>query len=115
MPSIDNIPRLYATATIAASGTTSDAVDCTRNQFVGFYTPASLTGTAITFTASNDNSTYVTVLEVGGAATYSVTAAASRYIPLDPRVFAGAQYVKLVSGSTEASARSITCVLRPVS
>jgi hypothetical protein len=115
MPSIDNIPRLYATATIAASGTTSDAVDCTRYQLVGFYTPAALTGTAITFTASPDNSTFYTVKEVGGAATKSETVTTSSFYPLDPRVFAGLQYVKLVSGSSEASARSITCVLRPVS
>ena len=115
MPAIDNIPRRYTTATIAASGTTSDAVDCTRNSIVGIYTPAALTGTALTFTSSSDNSTFVTVLEVGGAATYSVTMAASRYIPVDPRVFAGMQHVKLVSGSTEASARAFTCVLRPVS
>jgi hypothetical protein len=115
MPAIDNIPRSYATATIAASGTTSGTVDCTRYNIVGIYTPSALTGTSLTFTASADNSTFVTVLEVGGASTYSVTMAASRYIPLDPRVFHGIQNVKLVSGSTEASARDFVCVLRPVS
>ena len=115
MPAIDNIPRRYSTATIAASATTSDTVDCTRNSLVGIFTPAALTGTALTFTASADGSTFVTVLEVGGASTYSCTMAASRYIPVDPRVFAGMQHVKLVSGSTEASSRAFTCVLRPIS
>lgn len=115
MTMIDDIPRLYTTATIAASATTSSAIDCTRYQLVGFYTPAALTGTAITFTASPDGSTFYTVKEVGGAATYSATVTTSSYYPVQPAVFAGAQHVKLVSGSTEAAARSIVCVLRPVS
>lgn len=115
MSGIDDIPRNYQTATIAASGTTSSTVDCTRYQLVGFFTPAALTGTAITFTASPDNSTFYTVREVGGAAVKSETVTTGSYYPLDPRVFAGLQYVRLVSGSTEASARSIICVLRPVS
>lgn len=115
MPAIDNIPRRYSTATIAASGTTSDTVDCTRNSLVAIITPSALTGTSLTFTASIDGSTFVAVREVGGASAYTVTMAASQYIPLDPRVFAGMQHVRLVSGSTEASARSISCVLRPLS
>jgi hypothetical protein len=36
-------------------------------------------------------------------------------VPLDVDVFCGPQYVKLVPGSSEASPRSIVCVLRPVS
>ena len=102
--------------TVSLSGTdASSAIDCTRYQLVGFYTPGTITSTAITFQASADNSTYVTVMEVGGAATYSVTISTSDYIPLDPRVFAGAQYVKLVPGSSEGSARTITFIQRPVS
>lgn len=115
MSVIDDIPRLYSSAVIAASGTTSGTVDCTRYQMVGIYTPSSLTGTALTFTGSADGSTFVTVLDVGGASTYSCTMAASRYIPVDPRVFAGLQHVRLVSGSSEASARTFTVVQRPVS
>jgi hypothetical protein len=106
--------RIMATASLSGTDA-SAAIDCTRYQLVGIYTPGTLTSTAITFQASADNSTFVTVMEVGGAATYSVTVSTSDYVPLDPRVFAGAQYVKLVPGSSEASARSITCVLRPVS
>lgn len=102
--------------TVSLSGTNaSAAIDCTRYQLVGFYTPGTITSTAVTFEASADNSTYVTVMEVGGAATYSVTVSTSDYIPLDPRVFAGAQYVKLVPGSSESSARTITYIQRPVS
>ncbi len=106
--------RLIGSVTLSGTDA-SAAIDCTRYQLVGFYTPGTLTSTAITFQASADNSTYVTVMEVGGAATYSVTVSTSDYIPLDPRVFAGAQYVKLVPGSSEASARTITYIQRPVS
>ena len=106
--------RIYQTVTLSGTDP-SDAVDCSRYQLVGLYTPGTITSTAITFTASNDGSTYVAVRDVAGASAYSATVAASYYVPLDPRVFAGAQWVKLVPGSSEASARSVTCVLRPVS
>lgn len=106
--------RLIGSVTLSGTDA-SAAIDCTRYQLSAIYTPGTLTSTALTFQASADNSTYVTVMEVGGAATYSVTCSTSDYIPLDPRVFAGAQYVKIVPGSSEASARTITYIQRPVS
>lgn len=100
---------------VSLSGTdASAAIDCTRYQLVGLYTPGTITSTALTFTASVDGSTYVPVRDVGGASAYSVTVAASYYVPLDPRVFAGAQYVKVVPGSSEASPRTVNTVQRPV-
>ena len=110
----------YQTATIAASGTTSGAVstgiiNSEGTQLHGLEFPAAMTGTAMTFTGSrSSDGTYVTLKEVGGAATYSVTVTASSFVPLDPRVFATFPFIKLVSGSTEASERSITVHLRPV-
>jgi hypothetical protein len=106
--------RIYQT--VSLSGTdASAALDCTRYQLVGFYTPGTLTSTAITFQASWDNSTFTTLMAKGGSSAYSATVSTSDYCPLDVDVFCGPQYVKLVPGSSEASPRSIVCVLRPVS
>jgi hypothetical protein len=41
---------------------------------------------------------------------YSVTVGTSRYVALDPAVFAGVKWVKVVSGSSEAAERTITIV-----
>lgn len=105
----------YSTATIASSGTTSGAVDCSdgRTAFA-LITPAALTGTAFTFQASHDGATYNPVVDAAGT-TYSVTVAASRYIPLNSANLAGARYLKVVSGSTEAASRVIVVVRRPLS
>jgi len=106
--------RIYTA--VSLSGTdASAAIDCTRYQLVGIYTPGTITSTAITFQASWDNSTFTTVMEVGGASAYSATVSTSDFVPLKVEVFCGAQYVKLVPSSSEASARTIVCVLRPVS
>ena len=98
-----------STVTIESSGTTSSARDLNGlGNLVALVTPATLTGTSFTFQASVDGSTYNNVYNEGTQ--YSVTVAASRYVALDPAVFAGAQYVKVVSGSTEAAERTITLV-----
>lgn len=110
----------YQTATIAASGTTSGAISTgiineEGTQLHGLEFPAAMTGTAMTFTGSrSSDGTYVTLREVGGASAYSVTITASAFVPLDPRVFATFPFIKLVSGSTEASERSIVVHSRPV-
>jgi hypothetical protein len=101
------------TVTIANGQTTSDALDCINGTVVGILTPAALTGTAFTFSVSADGVTYNTLYSDAGTAV-SVTVAASRYIYLDPTVFAGVRYVKVISGSAEGAQRIITLVLRPV-
>jgi len=100
-------------ATIAASGTASSAIETGANNcFVGFYTPAALTGTSFTFQASPDNSTFYNVLDEGTS--YSVTVAASRYVAVKPAVFVGARYLKIVSGSAEGAERVVIACLREV-
>lgn len=106
----------YKTATIANTAQTSDEVTLTDGQtLVAIITPSALTGTAMTFTASDvSGGTFVAVRDVGGASAYSLTVAASQYVPVDPRVFAGARAIKLVSGSAESAQRLIKCVIRNV-
>jgi hypothetical protein len=102
----------YSTATIANAATVSGAVDCTdgRTAFA-IVTPAALTGTAMTFQASHDGTTYNPITDTAGAA-YSITVAASRYIPITSAHFAGARYIKVVSGSSEGASRAIIVVRR---
>ena len=102
-----------ASLTIAINETVSSSIELNEDRaFVGFYVPASFTGTAISFQASSDNSTFVTLLNEGSA--YSLTVAASRYVSVDPAVFVGCRYIKLVSGTSEAAARTLTVCLRGV-
>jgi len=89
------------TATIADNGTTSTEIDLENGTLCGFYTPAGLVGTAITFTVSTETGgTFVGVEKQDGSAlTYTVEA--SKYYYLNPADFAGVRFIKLVSGSSE--------------
>ena len=104
------------TATIANGATTSDEVTLTSGQtVVAIITPAALTSTAMTFTASDiSGGTFVAIRDVGGASAYSLTVAANYYVPVDPRLFAVARAVKLVGGSSEGAERAIKVIVRNV-
>ena len=103
------------TITIANAGTTTAAVDTgllsnySKTQLVGVTFPATMTGTTMTFQrATTETGTFTALREVGGANAYSITVTASTTVPLDPRVFLTAPFIKLVSGSSEGAARTIT-------
>lgn len=93
------------TATVAQDETTSDAVDLERPcAFVSIAIP-NITGATITLQGSHDNSNFYTVrgFFLNPAADISLTKN-----KFHPRVPLGCRYVKVVSASSEASARSIT-------
>lgn len=103
------------TITIADSGTTTAAVDTgllsnhSQTQLVGVTFPASMTGTTMTFQrATTEAGTYTPLREVGGASAYSITVTSSATVPLDPRVFITAPFIKCVSGSSESGAKTLT-------
>ena len=99
------------TVTIANAGTTSTAIDCRSCTIVGIIIPSAFTGTSLTFTASDDNSTFRDLYNSHGAQYYCVVAV-DRHIALELSDFMCARYFKLVSGSTEGAERTITVVLR---
>jgi hypothetical protein len=100
---------------VTLSGTDpSGVIDCTRYQLAAIATPATITSTAITFQASLDGTTFVSLRAVDNTGAYSLPVAAEQFIPVDLRVFAGAQYIKMVPGSSEGSPRTVRYVLRPV-
>jgi hypothetical protein len=97
---------LTDTVAISNGGTTSTSISMTRNRVpVAILTPTALTGTTMTFQASVDGTNFYDVYN--GSSAYSLTVAASRYIALNPDVFQGVFYIRLVSGSAEGAARTI--------
>lgn len=100
-------------ATIANGATTSGAVDLTGTTLVGLHMPAAFTATAVTFTvAESAGGTYRTLYSAGADVT--ITVAAAKYVALDPSVFAGARFIRIVSGAAEGAARTIILATRPV-
>lgn len=102
------------TAAIANGATTSGAVSLEGVTILGIIMPATFTGTALTFqVCDTSGGTYVALYDSTNAAV-SVTVGTSRAYYLDPAIFAAWRFVKVVSGSTEGGARSITLLTRPV-
>lgn len=105
-------------ATIAASGSLSDAVTLREQTVVAIEMPAAWTAASITLQASADGSTFNNVYTSGGDEV-EYTVAASRFIPLDPDDMAGMRYVKIRSGTAatpvnQAAERNIKLVARNI-
>lgn len=96
------------TTTISVGQTDSAAIDLSGLELVGFFMPSNLTATSISLQAATSASgTYVAVQD-GSGATYSLTVAASKYIPIDNfNIVAGLRFIKLIAGTTQASTDAI--------
>ena len=102
------------TTTIAATSTTSAAIDLGGASIAAIIFPAAFTGTTITFTVCDTASgTFVPLYDSSGSiVTVSVTvSAAVGFLITD---FAAFRYVKIVSGSAEASERTLKIIPRVV-
>lgn len=103
---------LQSTTSISNAGTVSTAVNTGGAVLVGIQMPAAFTGTALTFqAATGPSATYQQVVDSSGSA-ISYTVAAGKYVAVDPTKFHGVQYLKVVSGSAEGGARSLTLMLK---
>lgn len=101
-------------AVISASGTTSAAISMNGFSLVGITTPAAFTGTTLTFTTSTTLAgTYVPVNSTSGTAV-SYTVTTSNYYAIEPKDFYGCAFIKIVSGSTEGSARTLVCSIKGI-
>jgi len=104
---------VYPTAVIAASGTTSNYIQTNGMSLVGCQMPSTFTGSTITFTvAPTGGATYVPLYNSSGQVSYSVSQ--GRFIAINPQDFYGVQFFKIVSGSTEGSARSLACSMKGI-
>ena len=98
--------------TIANGQTESAAVKCLGMVPVLISTPASFTGTSITFLVSpTEGGTYSTLYGSDGNA-ISMTVASSRTYAINPANFEGIMYLKVKSGSAETGAKILTLSLK---
>lgn len=105
-----------ADTTILSGTTTSDAVASSGGVLAGIYAPASMTGASLSFTVANadDPTTFVAVRDqLGSLVTVTLNAAASYYSLRGILPF-GADFVRVVSASSEASNRALKLVFQAV-
>lgn len=103
---------LTRTVTIAASGTKTAAIDLGCFTLVGIQFGA-FTGTALTFEGSSaTDGTFVAVKATTSGSALSYTVAQNTFAAIDPANFYSLSIIKLVSGSTEASERTLTLFLK---
>lgn len=100
---------------IAVGDTESNAIDLSGTSLVGFITDANLTGTAFTFKVSSSLAgTYLPLKNNSGAISRTV-ATSSYYNETSPDNFLAVNYVKIVSGTIQATNRTvITLVTRTI-
>lgn len=106
------------TATIANGASLSGAINVFGRDIVAIVMPAGWTAAALTFQASVDGVNYFNVHSSGGTE-QSYTVDASRYIPVQAGTFAGAQMVRLRSGTAgtpvnQGAQRDIGVVVCPL-
>lgn len=101
------IGKIPSSVTIANGATVSDSHYFGDEVLSGIVTPASMTGTTLTFQVSDDNTTFFTLYDSTNVA-ISVTISSSRAYALNPLDFIGWQYMKIVSGTAETGAKIIT-------
>lgn len=86
-------------ATIASGESLSSAVDCGELRPFAIQMPAAWDAAGLTFQKSADGITYSDVYAPAGTE-YSLSAAASEWINLNPQDFADARYLKVRSGTS---------------
>lgn len=103
---------------IANGASLSAAVPLGAKTLVGVGLPAAWTAAGLTFQVSVDGSTWLDLYS-GTAEVAFTSAAAGRYVAVDPTLWRGVNFIKVRSG-TGASAvnqladRTLTLVLKPV-
>ena len=103
-------PANYIDATIANAATTSGAINLEGKKLVGIEIPASFTGATVSFTqCRSEGGTYIPVYNDDGSL-YSVTATDAAYVRVNPAVFAGCAFIKVVSASSESGEKVVTVV-----
>lgn len=105
-----------ATVTISNGTALSPAVDLQGYNLVGIAMPAAWTAANITFQGSADNNNFFDLYDSGSEINLA-SAAASRYIALNPTQFAAVRYLKVRSGTSavplnQGADRVVTLILR---
>lgn len=105
------IRYLTQTLTITSGTQTSPTINLRGGGMVGLILPAALTSTAMTFTGSQDGTTFSALYNTSGTQ-LSITVAAARIVLFSPGDFVGINYVQLVAGTAEGADRVIQAISR---
>lgn len=102
--------------TISSSGTVSTAIDLVDSSgagysAVGMIMPAAFTGSTVSFQASDDGTTYYAVYNTNNTL-LSASVTQGRMYLFTPGDFIGVRFLKVVSGSTESTSRTIKLMTR---
>lgn len=80
---------------------------------VGILLPAAFTSTTLTFAVSPTlTGTYVPLFNSSGSLSYTV--AQGHYVSINPVDFYGVQFFKIIFGSNEAAARTVTISMKGI-
>ncbi len=109
------MPVLTKDVVIAINESLSTVAEIGGSALVGMITPAAWTTAGITLQGSHNSSAFNNMYDSAGSEK-TISAAASRYIMLDPADFAGCDAIKIRSGTSgaavnQAAARTVTLVL----
>lgn len=113
MPNVTGYQGNFQTvsAVIANGQTKSGVIAMAGFNLVGIIL-ATMTGTALTFEASDAAAgTFVPVKKADGSS-LSYTTASNTYVAIDPKDFYGIAFLKIVSGSSEGAARTLKLALK---
>jgi hypothetical protein len=97
---------------IANAATVSDVINTQGLNLVGLLLPSALTGTTISFQGSLDGTNFDPVYSTVSGTALSYTVAQGHYVAFDPTPLQGLPFIKLVSGTSEAAARTIGFALK---
>jgi hypothetical protein len=99
--------------TVSSGQQLSESVSTDGMLLAGIICPATLTGTALTFDFSLDNTTFVDVVETNGTAV-SYTVTAGDVVRVDPSgwAFASSGFIKVDTGAAEGADREIVLIFR---
>lgn len=107
--SADLFNTVVVESTIATSGTVGTEAYMGECRLVAIECPAELEGTTLTFQAGTRTGDLRVLIDGNSEAgdTVSVIVAASRFVRVDPSLFAGCVYIKPVAGSTQTTTPTV--------
>ena len=90
-------------ATVMANAQNSNVVDINGNLICGIYTMQGMSSTTMTFMTSPRRTGIPAPISDGAGGYYSRTFVAGDYVPLDPSLFSGCNFLTIILGSQEGT------------
>lgn len=103
MPDFYPVTNEHKPVTITTGGTTSTALDLRGKVACGLYMPGTFDGATVSYTVATVSGGSYQELQDGAGNKVTTTVSAGKYVRLDPNVFAGIQFIKVVSASSETT------------